>query len=459
MTLQSPVYLIGIGGSGMSAIARLLLERGVAVSGSDRQPSALTESLRAAGAKVFIGHHAENVQGAALVVRSSAVRDDNPEVIAARQQGVAVLKRSEFLGQLIGEQASIAVAGSHGKSTTTAMIAWMLTSLGQDPAYIIGGISSNLRTNAHAGRGTHFVIEADEYDGMFLGLRPTLAVVTNIEHDHPDLYPTPEDFYQAFVGFSRCIRPGGTLLACQDDPGAARLLAECAAAGIHTLAYGQDTLENVAPNQKGGFDARCHLPSGSCRFSLQISGRHNLLNALAALNVAGLLGLPLEKAAAALDEFSGTGRRFDVRGVAGGVTVIDDYAHHPTHIRATLAAARSRYPGQRIWAVWQPHTYSRTRTLLVDYAMAFAEADRVLVTEVYPAREPAPSDGFSARQVVKAMPHMAVEFVPTIPQATTRLLASLQEGDVVLVLSAGDADQISAQILVALETGHSSTGG
>lgn len=459
MTLQSPVYLIGIGGSGMSAIARLLLERGLAVSGSDRQPSALTESLRAAGAKIFIGHHAENVRDASLVVRSSAVHDDNPEVVAAHQQGIAVLKRSEFLGQLIGDQPCIAVAGSHGKSTTTAMIAWMLTSLEQDPSYIIGGISSNLGTNAHAGQGTHFVIEADEYDGMFLGLRPTVAVITNVEHDHPDLYPTPEDFYQAFVNFSKCIRPNGKLIACQDDPGAARLLAECASGNMQTIAYGQGNLSQVALNKKGGFDANCHLRSANCQISLQIPGRHNLLNALSALNVADVLGLSLEKAAIALNAFTGTGRRFDVRGVAGGVIVIDDYAHHPTHIRATLAAARSRYPGQRIWAVWQPHTYSRTRTLLIDYAMAFAEADRVLVTEVYPAREPAPADGFSARQVVQAMPHMAVEFVPTIPQATTRLLASLTEGDVVLVLSAGDADQISAQILIALETGQPSTGG
>jgi UDP-N-acetylmuramate--alanine ligase len=459
--------MIGIGGSGMSAIARVLLERGVKVSGSDRQASPLTASLEAAGAQIFIGHRAENVQPAAVVVRSSAVRDDNPEVQAARQLGIPVLKRSDFLGSLMGEQICIAVAGSHGKTTTTAMIAWMLTSLGKDPSYIIGGVSSNLGNNAHAGKGPHFVVEADEYDSMFLGLRPAIAVVTNIEHDHPDLYPTPEDFYQAFVNFSNCIIPGGKLIACADDPGSTCLLAECRAKGQLVYAYslGEEAhirryqASRLALNASGGYDflASYHPALVSC--SLQIPGVHNVANALAALAVADQLNLPLDQAAQALNQFTGTGRRFEVRGKAGGVTVIDDYAHHPAHIQATLAAARTRYPGQRLWAVWQPHTYSRTRVLLNDYAVAFKDADRVLVTEVYAAREPLPDDGFSARQAVQAIKHTAVEFVPSLPQATTRLLASLQSGDVVLVLSAGDADQISTQILVALETGHSLIGG
>jgi UDP-N-acetylmuramate--alanine ligase len=418
----------------------------------------LAASLEAAGAQVFIGHKAENVPGAGVVVRSSAVRDDNPEVIAARQRGLAVLKRAEFLGQLVGEQTCIAVAGSHGKTTTTAMIAWMLTALGKDPSYIIGGVSANLGSNAHAGKGQHFVIEADEYDGMFLGLRPSMAVVTNIEHDHPDLYPTPEDFYQAFVNFSKCILPGGKLIACADDPGAARLLAECRGRGLLVYAYsvGEEAhirryqATRLYANDEGGCDflAAYHPALVSC--SLQVPGRHNVANALAALAVADQLGLPLDRAAVALNEFRGTGRRFEVRGQAGGVTVIDDYAHHPAHIQATLQAARGRYPRQRIWAVWQPHTYSRTRVLFNDYAAAFQAADRVLVTEVYAAREPLPEDGFSARQVVQAMKHTAVEFAATLPQATTRLLASLQPGDVVLVLSAGDADQISSQLLAAL---------
>lgn len=465
---NSHVHLIGIGGSGMSAIARVLLERSVSMSGSDRQSSMMVESLQTAGVQVFVGHHADHVKNATLVVRSSAIRDDNPEVQAARSLGIPVLKRSDFLGQLIGDQTCIAVAGSHGKTTTTAMIAWVLTSLGHDPSYIIGGISTNLEANAHAGKGQYFVIEADEYDGMFLGLKPELAVVTNIEHDHPDLYPTPEDFYQMFMKFSECILPDGKLIACTSDPGAARLLAEAQSRGLTVLKYdcseGQVTsnsetidratvarVTKVTLNPRGGFKAICHLASTTCNLSLQIPGRHNIANALATLVVAEQLGLPLDAVAQALSEFSGTGRRFEVRGEAGGVTVIDDYAHHPAHIRATLAAARNCYPGQRIWAVWQPHTYSRTRVLLVDYAVAFQDATRVLVMEVYPAREPIPEDGFSAREVVQAMPHTAVEFVPTIPQVTTRLMESLCSGDVVLVLSAGDADQISQQILNGLE--------
>lgn len=455
------IHLIGIGGTGLSAIARVLLESGYQVSGSDRALSPLADSLRLAGVLVTIGHRAENVRGAGLVVRSSAIPDDNVEVLAARSAGIPIVKRDEFLGMLTTGRQVVAIAGTHGKTTTTAMVAWILTALGEDPTYIIGGVSANLGSNAHAGQGSAFVIEADEYDRMFLGLKPRIAVVTNVEHDHPDCYPTAEDFYQAFATFTQGILPQGVLLACGDDPGAIRLLAEAANNGTRGLAYGikADGLdyraENLRLDPSGGysFDALCTLPGGFLlrpAARLGVPGVHNVLNALAALATAHQLGLVPAQAGLALSEFRGTGRRFEVRGEVNGITVIDDYAHHPTKIRATLAAARMRFPEQRIWAVWQPHTYSRTRLLLAEFAASFEQADEVVVTNIYAARETAPADHFSAQQVVAAMRHKQAHYIPEMVKATSYLLSRLHSGDVLLVMSAGDADQISANVLAAL---------
>jgi UDP-N-acetylmuramate--alanine ligase len=450
------IHFIGIGGTGLSAVARLLLEMGYRVTGSDRVLSPLAVSLQKAGAQVYSGHDAKNVQGASLVIRSSAIPDDNPEVQAALAAGIPVLKRADFLGQLMEGRTGIAIAGTHGKTTTTAMIAWMLTALGQDPTYIIGSVAANLGTNAHSGNGAAFVIEADEYDNMFLGLRPVIAVVTNIEHDHPDCFPTPDDYYGAFLAFADRLSPTGLLLACGDDPGAARLLAEARSGSRRKLAYSLKNAQAayysgyVIPNKCGGFDAQLEIHQQPVPLSLQVPGVHNLLNGLASVGVADQLGLDVVRAAEALGEYRGADRRFQVRAETGGIIVIDDYAHHPTEIRATLAAARARYPGKKIWAVWQPHTYSRTRALLNDFAASFLDADHIIVTEVYAAREAAPDDGFSAQQVVAAMCYPDVHFVPDLFEATALLLAFLQPGDVLLVLSAGDADQISTQVIQGL---------
>lgn len=454
------IHLIGIGGTGLSAIARLLVERGYRVSGSDRALSPLAASLQAEGVPVVIGHRAENVRGAALVVRSSAVPDDNVEVQAALAAGIPVVKRNEFLGALTAQWQVVAVAGTHGKTTTTAMIACALVELGADPSYIIGGTPVNLGVNAHAGRGTALVIEADEYDRMFLGLKPQLAVVTNVEHDHPDCYPTAEDFYQAFAAFSREIQPQGALLACGDDTGATRLMEEAQRNGIITLAYGIEAgglayrAENLTANPQGGFtfDATCSLPGGfelRPAAQLQVPGRHNVYNALAALGAAHLLGLSPAQAGVALGKYRGTGRRFEVRGEAEGIVVIDDYAHHPTKIRATLAAARMRYPARRIWAVWQPHTYSRTRTLFNEFVRAFGEADETIVTEIFRSREAV--QDFSAEAIVRAMKSDSAHFIATLEATTEYLLQHLKENDVVLVLSAGDADQVSTHVLAGLK--------
>jgi UDP-N-acetylmuramate--alanine ligase len=464
------VHLIGIGGSGLSAIASLLLERGEVVSGSDRQMTPAAQTIRAAGAQVMIGHRAENIAGANVVVRSSAIPESNPEVQAALAAGIPVFKRDGFLGNLLQGYRVIAVAGTHGKTTTTAMIAWVLTRLGIDPSYIIGSNAINLGGNAHAGKSDLFVIEADEYDRMFLGLSPTIAVVTNLEHDHPDCYPTPADFYQAFEAFTRRLVPGGILLACKDDPGAWRLLQEVASWQGNVRSYGLERLageqadyiaSSLERDEQGGTtytvrrrDARGAEERLPVKVSLKLPGHHNVLNALAVMGVAHLLELPLATAADALGEFRGTSRRFDVRGEVNGVVVIDDYAHHPSEIKATLAAARERYPGRRLWAVWQPHTYSRVRALFDDFVSAFADADVVLVTEIYAAREAPPEDGLSARRLVGAMSRQDVYFVPDLSQATGFLLDRLRSGDVLLVLSAGDADQVSTDVLSRLFDSH-----
>jgi len=447
------VHFIGIGGSGLSAIARLLAESGWDVSGSDRSLSPLASELMKAGIRVSIGHSAANLAEAELVVRSSAVPDSNPEVEAARARGIPVLKRAEFLGQVMQGKQGIAVAGTHGKTTTTAMIAWMLVQLGQDPSYIIGGVSKNLGNNAHAGKGAAFVIEADEYDRMFLGLNPTLAVITYVEHDHPDCFPTMADYRAAFGEFAGRIQPGGMLLASADNHEAAALISH-APAGVQARTYGLNCpadycARDLRPNSRGGFSFEAWRSNRRlASLDLQAPGQHNAANALAALAAAHLLGLPLEGAAQALNQFSGTGRRFEVLGEAGGVTVINDYAHHPTEIRATLAAARARYASRRIWAVWQPHTFSRTRALLAEFLAAFGDADQVLITEIYAAREAA--EGFSAAQIAAAMPQPAARFTPTLEDARLHLLAHLQPGDVLLVLSAGDADQVSTGVLAQL---------
>lgn len=449
------IHLIGIGGTGLSAIALLLKERGYTVSGSDRVMSPLARNLAEHGVIVYAGHDARNVADADAVVRSSAVPDDNPEVMAAREADIPVFKRSEFLGQLMEGCQGIAIAGTHGKTTTTAMAAWVFTRLGLDPTYIIGGVSKDLGNNAHAGTCDYFIIEADEYDNMFLGLTPHIEVVMSLEHDHPDCFPTRESYNQAFVRFVKRLEYGGTLIACADDKGTLWLAQNHKRDDIRTLLYGTSPranyrAENLVPNNCGGFDFRATFHDAVLAdVKLQVPGAHNALNALAVLAIVHAMGLPTDKAAAALNEFSGTGRRFEILGEAKGITVIDDYAHHPTAIRTTLAAARARYPKRRIWAVWQPHTYTRTVSLLEEFTASLMMADQVVITEVYAAREK--GQGFSSAAIVEGMAHPAAYFAPTLEDATQYLLHQLRAGDVLLVLSAGDADQVSAGVLAELK--------
>ena len=399
-----------------------------------------------------------------MVIRSSAIAEDNPEVEAAKRAGIPVYKRADFLGQLMPEKTGIAVAGTHGKTTTTAMIAWTLYAMNRDPSFIVGSTLNNLKVNAHAGKGRLFVIEADEYDRMFLGLKPHIEVVTNLEHDHPDCFPTYEDMYSAFQSFVDLLPADGTLIGCAEDEGAMRLLSYARRKGLSVISYslqGEMTINSPQwlqartskPNQHGGFDFSVTTNMGAeaasiVKVSLQVPGEHNVRNALATLSVIAALGLPLQEAADALGEFTGTGRRFEVRGEYKGVIVVDDYAHHPTEIRAALAGAKAHYPNHRIWAVWQPHTYSRTQSLFFEFSRAFGDADEVLVTEIYASREA--KQEFSSAEVVSAMPHPSVRYTGSLEDTTDYLLKNLRSGDIVIVLSAGDADQISTDLLKKL---------
>lgn len=444
------VHFVGIGGIGMSGIARVLLEEGYRVSGSDLRVSPLTEALVGLGGTVYEGHAAKNIAGADLVVVSSAVPPHNPEVLAAQESGIPVVGRAQILGQLMEGRYGVAVAGTHGKTTTSAMIALILKRAGLDPTIIVGGVIPELGSNAKAGKGKYLILEADEYQRTFLGLSPSVAVVTNIEMDHPDYFRDLEDIYQTYLEFVKLVPQEGEIFLCADDPMAQRLQEEPLLAEITT--YGLDPrarwrAADLAANAAGGSDFRV-LASGRPRgeFSLRIPGRHNVKNGLAALAVSDYLGIDLREAGKTLAQFRGVERRFEVKGEAAGVVVIDDYAHHPTEIKATLAAARERYPQRKVWAVFQPHTYSRTKALWSEFATSFGDADRVVVTDIYPARE-TDDLGVTSQALVAAMNHPDAHYVGVLSDVVTMLSQKLRDGDLLTTLGAGDIYQVGEKIL------------
>ena len=446
------IHFIGIGGAGLSAIARIMLERGYAVSGSDLTMSAVTAELAADGARVFHGHAAAHVRGADMALASSALRADHAEVAAARAQGIPVFKRRAFMGALLQGCDTIAVAGTHGKTTTTAMIVHILQQAGKDPSYIVGGLMGNTGRNAGVGSGDTFVIEADEYDNMFHGLKPALAVVTNVEHDHPDFFKTPAQTRQAFQTFVDQIAPAGALVACADDGTALQLAAARRRGKAQAITYGISNPEADWRAQDLRFGeswTRCHVVSEGRRAQLQLKapGRHNVLNALAAIITAAQRGVPAERAAAALSSFKATERRFEIRGQRDGVILVDDYAHHPTEIRVNIQAARLRYPDHEIWTVWQPHTYSRVQQFKSAFIAAFEGADHVLVTPIYAARE-SPVAGINSAALARAMKARAsAAYSPSFEAAVATLRGSVTAPAVVLVFSAGDANVIAERFL------------
>jgi UDP-N-acetylmuramate--alanine ligase len=450
------VHLVGIGGIGLSAIARVLHGMGYQVSGSDQEQTALTAELTAQGIVVWHGHGAEHALGADLVIVSSAVPADNPEVLAANRLGIPVVKRAEVLGQLMAGKYGIAVAGTHGKTTTSALISFLLTELGLDPTFIVGGILEDLGKNAQLGNGPHFVIEADEYDYTFLGLRPNLAVVTVIEMDHPDCFTDIEDMTDAFGRFLRLLPDGGVAIGCVDEPRVVGVLDRVRRErDIAIVTYGLQRggvwrAVDVGPNDWGGSNfvaVREGRRVGSCR--VRLPGLHNVSNALAVLAVAERLDLDMELALESLSRFHGVRRRFELKGEARGIVVVDDYAHHPTEIRATLAAARRRYAGRPLWVFFQPHTFSRTKALLDEFAVSFEDADHVLISEIYAAREK-DTLGITSADLVQRMEHPDVRLLPSLQEASDYLRSKLRPGDVLLTLGAGNGYAVGEAVLRGL---------
>ena len=460
-------HIVGIAGAGMSAIANILLDQGHVVSGQDVQRSALSDALAARGAAITVGEDAA-LDGADALVVTSAARSDHPAIMAAQARGIAVLKRADLWREWSRQRAVVAVAGTHGKTTTTALIALALTRAGRDPGFLVGGEVPDLRTNARWGDPhAPLVIEADEYDRTFLALTPRIAVITNVEWDHVDIYRSQDEYDAAFRAFAGAVHEPRDLIICGDDAGILRAFAAPRAAQ-----YGIDDVVARDPVscRRALFDwsaANVRVEDGHTRFELwhydqrtfatrhlgeraiAIPGEHNVRNALAAIATAAALGVGQDVVAEALAAYRGAGRRFELKGEAGGVVVIDDYAHHPTEVRATLAAARSRYPGRRIVVYLQPHTYSRTRALLVAWASAFDDADVVRVGDIYAAREH-DTLGVDSRVLAARIDHADARPVGDIGHAAAELTGLLRSGDVLLTLGAGDGYKVGEEVLAQL---------
>ena len=456
------IHFVGIGGIGMSGIAEVLLNLGYEVSGSDLRASAVTLRLAGMGGRIMVGHAADNLDEADVVVTSSAVRSDNPEVVAARYRGIPVIPRAEMLAELMRMKRGIAVGGSHGKTTTTSMVATMLSRAGFDPTAIIGGKLGIYGSNAKLGQGEWMVAEADESDGSFLYLAPTIVVVTNIDREHMDHYGTIENLRETFVEFMTGVPFYGLVIAGIDDP-AVRSLIPRVKRRVATFGFADDADIRAV-------EVKC--PGAGCEFvavregrrlgevRLGVPGRHNALNALAALAVAFELDIAFEDAAAGLEGFGGVARRFEVKGERGGIMVVDDYGHHPTEVRATLSAARdfigSRPEGARLIVAFQPHRYSRTQDLWDDFLKSFAEADALLLTEIYAASEE-PLPGISGAALAEDLTKLRADrglktrFVPEVDDVAAALLEEARPGDLVVTLGAGNIPRAGERLLELLE--------
>ena len=447
------VHFIGIGGAGMSGIARILLARGFTVSGSDARDSRGLAVLRALGADVHVGHSGNLLERADSVVVSTAIRESNPELVEARRRGLRVLPRAAALAAVMAGRLAVAVAGTHGKTTTTSLITVALQHCGADPSFAIGGHLNETGANAHNGSGQIFIAEADESDGSFLLYAPYVGVVTNVEADHLDHYVTAAAVEAAFVAFAERIEPGGFLVTCADDVGAAGLAKEARSQGIAVRTYGEaeDADLRVADLATAGVGSSFEAISRGRRLGrveLQIPGRHNALNAAAALSVGLGLGFSAGDLRTGLANFTGTRRRFEHKGTARGTAVYDDYAHHPTELRAVLGAARGVAGNGRLVVVFQPHRYTRTAAMLPDFGAALALADEVVVMEVYAAGEqPIPGINGAALAAAVELDHAHVVFEPSWSSVAARLVERARPGDLVLTLGAGDVTMIGAEVL------------
>lgn len=449
-------HFVGVGGSGMSPLAEILLRRGLRVSGSDLQASPASARLVELGLTFASGHDAANVGDVDVVVRSSAVAKDNPEIVEASRRGIPIIARGELLAELMRPTRGIAVAGAHGKTTTTSMIGWVLDRAGLDPTVVVGGRVAQFGSGARIGNSDLFVAEADESDRSFLRLWPVIAVVTNLDREHLDTYASFEEIEQAFAEFVGRVPFHGRAVLCADD----RSLREMAARMPRALTYGLDDRtarfgaidielrgfgsQSTAVRRTGGKDE----PLGA--LTLAVPGRHNVANALAATAVAMELGVPFETIAGALSEFRGTARRFERKGEAKGVTVVDDYGHHPTEIAAVLRAARAASAG-RVVCVFQPHRYTRTAHLMEDFGPALALADEIVLTDIYPAGErPLPGVTLDALAARVRQVHQAVTVVPEIAELPDAVARRVRPGDLVITLGAGSIGSVGPRILEAL---------
>ena len=448
------VHFVGIGGIGMSGIAEVLLNLGYQVSGSDLKESEVTRRLSSLGARIAFGHRPENLLDADAVVTSSAVRRDNPEVVAARQRKIPVIPRAEMLAELMRLKYSVAIAGSHGKTTTTSMVATVLNAAGLDPTAVVGGRVNVLGSNARLGKSDLMVVEADESDGSFLRLHPSIAVVTNIDPEHMDHYRTLDALKSAFVEFCNRVPFYGLNVLCLDHPNVQALLPHVEKryvtyGTVHTADY---RLESV---ELDGYQTRFRAfrrDEDLGPFTVKMVGAHNALNALAVVAVAEELHVPLDTVRAALADFQGVQRRFTIRGEAQGVTVVDDYGHHPAEVRATLAGARRAF-GRRTVVAFQPHRYSRTHDLMADFATAFNDADVLYLTGIYAAGEdPIPGvSGQSLADAIVAHGHRDVTFVEKRADLAQALAARVKAGDIVITLGAGDITHTGPELLALLE--------
>ena len=444
------LHFIGIGGAGMSGLARIALTHGAQVSGSDEKDSSVLAALSALGATVFSSHSAENVQGADLVIYSNAISHSNSERVAAEKLSIPIYTRAQALALLMSESISIAVAGTHGKTTTSSMLTVALQACGVDPSFAIGGTISASGSNAHRGTGEYFVAEADESDGSFIEYKPFGAIVTNVEHDHVDYFATPADVTAAFEDFAQTISSDGFLVYCADDDGSLAL--GRSKRSYLSISYGENAesdlhIDQVELGAKGSRARALWKGKSIGHLELNVPGRHNIDNAAAALAVGLHLGLPTAGLLAGLASFAGTGRRFELKGTVHGIRVIDDYGHHPTEIRVTLDAAR-RYAGDgRLLVIFQPHRYSRTQAFMSEFASALSLADDVTLLEVYAASEK-PIPGVSSEAIAQSMTNG--KYVPNFVDATDAMIEMAKPGDVIMTLGAGDVSSLGPIIVDGL---------
>jgi UDP-N-acetylmuramate--alanine ligase len=448
------IHLIGIGGIGMSGIAEVLLTLGYAVSGSDSKVSPITDRLTILGAKIFEGHNAENVSGAHVVVTSSAIHSDNPEVIAAHEQKIPVIPRAEMLGELMRLKYGIAVAGAHGKTTTTSMVASVLAAAGLDPTFVVGGRVNKVGTTARLGKGDYMVVEADESDRTFLMLAPVVAVVTTIDREHLDQYSSLEDIQDSFVSFVNRVPFYGCAILCMDEPNVQAILPRVTRP---VISYGTSTQADLVISEVEllGMESHFRLTfrgEDLGKFVLPSPpGMHNVRNAASAVAVGLYLDVPPDLIREGLESFTGVGRRFEIKGVVNGITLIDDYGHHPAEIRATLDAARV-CKFNRVLVLFQPHRYTRTQHLWEEFSRAFNQADVLVLTDIYSAHEP-PIPGVTSEALAAAIRdagHKQVVYLSNLHQGIEYLLAEARPGDAVFTIGAGNVNRALGELAVLL---------